>query len=376
MDNNIRGFDERLVIDKDCEYRDNLSLLLSKYLRYVSNNSYFSRNVKMINKIKEINENIIKAVDLYYCGNIYSARKRIFESIKDVSGSNLLVSELDNNYAFRGSGFDESLLEEKLADMSTRELNFFRARATEYEIESIDEMSYIPQSKRECTKSERFSMPGIPCLYLGVTSYVCWLELEMPPFSVFQCSSIKFNDKGRRLRILNLAITQAFINGIDNTHGKDSKLAEYQEAAMIIYPMIIATSYRVKQRNRSFKSEYIVSQLIMQCLNEMNIDGVAYLSKRLFSEFEFPFVVNLAIPITHNEDDIDSMFEISKPMSLEFFAGYQAENFNEEKSFINHIYSGRFIKRNGQDILYKKTLFSKFDNFLIQQSHNRVQKRI
>jgi len=56
MDNNIRGFDERLVIDKGCEYRDNLSLLLSKYLRYVSNNSYFSRNVKMINKIKEIYE--------------------------------------------------------------------------------------------------------------------------------------------------------------------------------------------------------------------------------------------------------------------------------------------------------------------------------
>lgn len=79
--------------------------------------------------------------------------------------------------------------------------------------------------------TQRFSIPGVPCLYLGTTSYVCWLEMDKPHDSEFN---------------------------------------------------VYATSFSIKNKERKFKSEYIVSQLIMQCLSELLIDGIAYASKKSY----------------------------------------------------------------------------------------------
>lgn len=43
----------------------------------------------------------------------------------------------------------------------------------------------------------------------------------------------------------------------------------------------IATSYRVKEVNRTFKSEYIISQSIMMACKKLGYSGVAYYSKRV-----------------------------------------------------------------------------------------------
>jgi hypothetical protein len=45
------------------------------------------------------------------------------------------------------------------------------------------DLFHIPFEKRHEVTTQRFSIPGLPCLYLGGSVYVCWEELARPEFS-------------------------------------------------------------------------------------------------------------------------------------------------------------------------------------------------
>lgn len=129
-------------------------------------------------------------------------------------------------------------------------------------------------------------------MYFGATSYVSWLELGKPADNEFNVSSYKVSGE---TKVLNLAITQHLINGLAAFNDDWLKDAL---SLIELFPLIIATSYKVRDNNRSFKSEYIISQLVMQCLPLLDTEGVAYISKRVDDDsFNTPICVNVAVPM-------------------------------------------------------------------------------
>ncbi len=70
-------------------------------------------------------------------------------------------------------------------------------------------MLHIPFCNRELVSTQRFSVPGVPCLYLGTTSYVCWLEMDKPQDNIFNVSAFELPEN---LNILNLVIDHHLIN--------------------------------------------------------------------------------------------------------------------------------------------------------------------
>ena len=60
----------------------------------------------------------------------------------------------------------------------------YKARAAESNYRfSQNEMFHIPYEKRNKIGNQRFSVTGLPCLYLGSSSYICWEELGRVDFS-------------------------------------------------------------------------------------------------------------------------------------------------------------------------------------------------
>ena len=59
--------------------------------------------------------------------------------------------------------------------------------------------------------------------------------------------------------------------------------------------LMIATSYKIADPNRVFRSEYIISQSIMLACKRLGYDGVAYFSKRVESELFAVNAINLAL---------------------------------------------------------------------------------
>lgn len=59
------------------------------------------------------------------------------------------------------------------------------------------------------------------------------------------------------------------------------RVVEYKATCSLneLFPIVCATSFQVLEMNRSFRTEYMISQLLMQVVNELGINGVAYISK-------------------------------------------------------------------------------------------------
>lgn len=109
-----------------------------------------------------------------------------------------------------------------------------------------DEMFHIPYEKRNKIGNQRFSVSGLPCLYLGSSSYICWEELGRVDFST--CNFCGFtNVSDVDLYDFSLPVSISGSNEIKRIC------------------LILACSLSAK-RDDLFKEEYILPQCIFQAL--------------------------------------------------------------------------------------------------------------
>lgn len=80
---------------------------------------------------------------------------------------------------------------------------FYRARFGDISNENKeDALKHTPYDMISQIGSNRFSIPGQPCLYLGSSSYDCWLEMGKPSDRDFNVGCILLN---KDYELLNLA---------------------------------------------------------------------------------------------------------------------------------------------------------------------------
>lgn len=154
------------------------------------------------------------------------------------------------------------------------------------------ELFHIPINKRGIVKTNRYSSPGYPCLYLGTSIYACWEELGRPP--------------------MDKSMVARFGNEID-MHLIDLRIPSFDEfeshykAYMKALPLIIACSVKVKEPDAYYKPEYSIPQLMMEYVINNNvyhktkvpITGIYYTSVFRNDDYGFPIdkFENIAIPI-------------------------------------------------------------------------------
>lgn len=111
---------------------------------------------------------------------------------------------------------------------------------------SKDEMFHIPYDKRHLIGNQRFSLSGLPCLYLGGSSYICWEELGRKDLNSSNYCGYSLKDDIKMFDFL-LPVE------ITNPH----------QIRRIV--LILACSLAAK-RDSLFKPEYILSQCILHTL--------------------------------------------------------------------------------------------------------------
>lgn len=344
-----------------------------------------------------IDGDIIKrCVNLYYSGDIVVASWQIKEALgRVVKGdtTGFIKSELDQNYCCRLAAYYPFLSckgdKKYIDELRKHELTFFRARKDYYN--DYKEMYHIPLDKRDLVGTERFSVPGIPCLYLGNSAYDVWLELGRPAYCDFNVSAIKLTEEGKKLTVLNLTATPYLLHGLNTITSREADKKE--NLALIcsllrIYPFVIATSIRNKLPKGKFRSDYIISHLIMMNIKSMGIDGVAYLSKRIEDygeDLAIPQLVNIALP-AFEPSSVDKKYgtvcekiEITRAANYEEFLSLELEaDIQNEK---NSYFAKTFLKQEvnndlngltmaGRRLDYHDTGFYRFENYLCSQKFN------
>lgn len=282
----VKGFVAPFVIEKDSEYFVDLNNRLTLFIEEISKSG---ANDSFIEAMIKYRDAIIKSIDLYYQGEIIDAHTIISDLLECFNEDDKIsVSNINNSIAFWGQG---------------DEVQFFRARLTSNVSDfPAKEMLHIPFGKREIVKSERFSIPGLPCLYLANTSYACWIEMGRPADYKFNVSPVLLDNTQK---IFNLAVSvrdlkyryQLWLDGCGDINEED--ILVYLKLIMLN----IATSYKVNQGERNFKSEYILPQMIMLACKKRGLDGISYYSKQVNDElFANVAGVNLVLFATYQRD--------------------------------------------------------------------------
>ena len=179
---------------------------------------------------------------------------------------------------------------------------------------------------------------------------------------------------------------------------EDDKLVNEEENVGIEHiletdPLIIATSIRNQNSKGKFRSEYIISHLIMLSLRKLGIDGVAYLSKRIEDigeDYAVPQMVNFAFPafeisgVNKKYGTICECIEITKPANYEEFRSIELR---ADHSMINHSFfaktydepgenPGNCIRISGRIVDYHNTGFYRFENHLCSMDFYKLSDKI
>ncbi|MFZ0687529.1 MAG: hypothetical protein WAM89_18450 [Terriglobales bacterium] len=154
---------------------------------------------------------------------------------------------------------------------------------------------HMPFELRHKVSSNRYSISGLPSLYLGGSLWVCWEELQRPDFHNLQIARFRYAEP---VRLLDFGFRPSVIGQLRRSRSNlfnDATIASY----LICWPLIAACSVRVFHPSMPFKPEYIVPQLLLQYLrNETNLDGLRYFSTRIDQHEHSPWAaMNYVFPV-------------------------------------------------------------------------------
>lgn len=190
-----------------------------------------------------------------------------------------------------------------------------------YKIFKRKDLFHVPFDKREAIKAYRFSMIGMPCLYLGCSIYVCWEEMRRTVMDDLMISAFALNEKCS-LNLLDLRIKREIKS--------QQELINY----LMTLPLIIACSFKVKSDDGIYKPEYVFPQLVMHMIvqnsaSDRKIDGVYFDTTQQEEDFEsyigndLRMIENIAIPVYKVSNKghcarLKTMFTLTEPTTKEY----------------------------------------------------------
>lgn len=251
-------------------------------------------------KIKTLVDGIKDCIDLYYDGRPMESYQRLVKSFDE---SAITIPLLSKNI-----------------DLGKR--NFYRLRIQDknggYRLNK-KELFHIPFDKRNLIKTQRFSIPGYPCLYLANSIYVAWEEMRRPELTKLHSVRLRTRKKIKCLDLTNTFYQKNF----DRTNMDEQTLL----GQLFTWPLIAVCSVKVPDSDAAFKPEYIIPQMILQWVkNEKIHQAIKFSSTHIDqnntkTSGEF---FNLVIPVISECDnghctEIQQMFTSTEVLSWQLY---------------------------------------------------------
>lgn len=291
--------------DEKDGFRTTVSKQLKDYVRLIKKlnvdeqPNYWRETLSRVNQLCD---GINRAIKFEYMGVRHSAYAAIKNQLDGYVSKQAQITRL---------AYDDNILTIPAGMVAYR----MRKVAMEEQLKlKRKDMFHIPLDKKGLVQTQRYSVPGYPCLYLSHSLYGCWEEMGRPDFGTVMVS--KFVSK-KAFRVLDLRIP--------------SKEAwqENMTKCILFFPLIIVSMVQVKNNKDFYKPEYLIPQLLTEWIISHNRDnqsdqeiiGILYSSAQKNTDFDYPHESydNYAIPVLKPFkskkycDRLSEMFELTAP---------------------------------------------------------------
>lgn len=255
------------------DYYTNTSDIISFYYNFNENylNWVNSQDMKLI---KEVNKHMHYLVSTLH-PELEKKRFNILEEVTKICG---LIEEVMNQYFAGYSGEAYNILRKGLTDNDChlllllpqlyRNNPLYRVRKGAG-LKERKELFHTPFELRGKCDTYRFSIPGYPSLYLAGSLKTSLLETEINDNDYSCCA---FRRKNSCFRFIDLTLPER----------PNSFVFDQKYGFIVFYPLIVACSLAVKNKNNPFKPEYILPQLFYQVIHAVGegFDGICYASTK------------------------------------------------------------------------------------------------
>lgn len=257
---------------------------LSKYIEFIQKNCF---PLDIINRIEVFRKKIYLCLIENYSGQMNASYKYFCEALESISFSSAFVLLNENAfYRIRSSKTDKK---------------------GKHVLHSKDEMFHIPFEKRFRVSTQRFSYPGLPCLYLGNSVEVCLYERESKSGDYINVAKIRPNN------IETVKVVDLFF--FEDYDFKDLSI-EQMKHFLLLWPLVMCCSFSYKNgKSMQFRPDYIIPQMLLEylidckfsdILNGKNdiIAGIRYHSVKrpMFPSYNEKKYVNYVFPVQENRE--------------------------------------------------------------------------
>lgn len=236
-----------------------------------------------LNRIDKLDNNSITEKIKSEKKKIHTCCNSIKDTIKSILGGHPYKAYQCFDCAIRTV---KSEIHQQMTSLKTKKIGvLYRIRITDTPELCREEIFHIPFELRYRVATQRYSIPGLPCLYLSGSLYTCWEEMGRPPFHKIQVAAFKvktncnievLNFSNRPLRLLGKLTPSG-----DLQYNKDEDLIV---SHIILWPLMASCSIIVKYPEAPYKPEYIIPQMVLQWVTEnKGVDGVCYFSSHVRS---------------------------------------------------------------------------------------------
>lgn len=261
---------------------------------------------RSIPEIERIAKRIVRATKHYLQGYPHQAYLEVKNTLKNAKFDALMTEVSSYDPAAPPVPFDFHLETILHPFMYRLRPNFGLAAAGALKKKDI---FHVPFENRNLVSNQRYSIAGLPCLYLGSSTWICWEELDRPDLNGCIFSKFKFAEK---TKILDFQLPPANawkiytnVRGLSHSGQTPPRIDELQArynetfvvSQILYWPLIAASSIRVDSRVGAFFPQYIIPQLILQWVTkERKVDGIRYFSTRTATQMNFYVNVNYVFP--------------------------------------------------------------------------------
>lgn len=183
---------------------------------------------------------------------------------------------------------------------------------------------HIPFYLRRLVGPMRYSIAGLPSLYLGGSTHVCWRELGEPDLATVVVSRFHAIEN-TNLRVLNfghrLPVLAAYVATVPQDFIGPTTAAAMIAAQVACWPLIAACSVRVPDRGTRDRPEYLVPQLVLEWITRTHqFHGIRYFSTH-YAEYpddpktymNYVFPARTSPPVGYCSE-LCELFELTDPV--------------------------------------------------------------
>jgi hypothetical protein len=205
-------------------------------------------------KIKAFNLMVDEVLKLYYQGDIFNASRKFNSHIQQTISPKIPRS---------------------IQNIQPNQF-FYRSRINDCKHLTKEDLFHIKFEQRHLVSTNRYSVPGFPSLYLADSPYTCWEE-----FNRFKVKEMWFSKYINReeLKVVKIERSKYFIRSLyGNVNEQLNDIYDY----LVMYPLSLVCSIKVKNPVGGFKPEYIIPQMLLQYISLNNdIDGIKFPSTKV-----------------------------------------------------------------------------------------------